>query len=43
MGCSCKNKTNQQSTQTQNKTVTTQTNNNVQESIKKVIQKYYKR
>lgn len=43
MGCGCKNKGNQQNTQTQNVNKTNQTNANVQESIKKVIQKYYKR
>lgn len=50
MSCGCKNKANQQSQQTQTQTQTqqggsntAQNTTNVQESVKKVIQKYYRR
>lgn len=44
-GCGCKNKGNQQQVQTGSQPVTTQrqpvNNQTVQESVKKVIEKYY--
>jgi hypothetical protein len=50
MGCGCKNKQQAQQPQTQTQTQTqqggsntAQNNTNVQESVKKVIQKYYRR
>jgi len=50
MGCGCKNKgqeqqgqQTQQGANTQESTNTTQTKANVQESVKKVISKYYRR
>jgi hypothetical protein len=49
MSCGCKNKANQQQAQQsqvqtqQANTNTAQNNTNVQESVKKVIQKYYRR
>lgn len=47
MGCGCKNKANQQQaqpTQTQQATQTNaQTSSNIQENVKKVISKYYRR
>ena len=49
MGCGCKNKqqaqqgTNTQGANTQQSANTTQTKTNVQESVKKVISKYYRR
>jgi hypothetical protein len=48
MSCGCKNKQQAQQPQTQTQTQqggsnTAQNNTNVQESVKKVIQKYYRR
>jgi len=49
MGCGCKNKQQAQQPQTQTQTQTqqgantTQHNTNVQESVKKIINKYYRR
>ena len=47
MGCGCKNKQQAQQPQTQTQTQqganTTQNKTNVQESVKKVINKYYRR
>jgi hypothetical protein len=50
MGCGCKNKANQaqqaqpvQTQQAQQGASTAQNNNNIQESVKKVINKYYRR
>jgi hypothetical protein len=40
MGCGCKNKGNQQTTQASPQPATAQ-NQTVQESVKKVIEKYY--
>ena len=47
MGCGCKNKQQAQQPQTQTQTQqgsnTAQNNANIQESVKKIVQKYYRR
>lgn len=43
MGCGCKNKANQQTNQTQQTQQPAVKNQTVQESVKKVVEKFYKK